>query len=437
MKKLVPLWMSLLFFPVIILISGLNISVEDADKAGRLISASSVMTLISAAVLYAGYGTGHLLSHGKNKSQLALIILGNIPGILLIPAVIMIFGPEFSVFSVCLAFMFILGNAVYYKTLPKCVSSGYVVTSSVLYIIIGVSVVLNFEITVEFMAFPMISMIVLWIFLQNQRAISVAMTSRNYDERYLPENIRTFNLKLTAVIGMTVLFCLLTYRMSSVFLRRLLHSIGYALGVILSGGDYSPDISDKAVIEQATGNGAVPEPSPLSGILQKICIVFCVIFMIALTVYAAKKGLFKKLIKAFIADIRRFFSGRGIKEKDQDISKGYTDSVENLADEDEGAPSKRKMRNQWKSGYAKYQKMSDTPEKFRFGYSLVMSWLGYVHPEIKKSETPYEISEKTDISEVKNFTERYYPVRYGYSDTAGEDFAAAGSALEKIKKSLR
>lgn len=429
MKKTALIWINIVMFPLTVLLTGFTAA------ADILIPASLIMFLAGTAVSFTGYFVRRKF-YGKEKQDGRWVYVTELfAGFAASGVCAGLSGFALLVPAVYMFACFLTGTRVYDKELKRSTAAGLAIASFVLDAVVGNSLKNNYGISFLLIIIPMIIMSVMWMYLLNYMNISGMVKARNYNEKYLPPKIRSFNFRITSVIAGVTAVILATYKLVSAFLwNSVLRPAMEVIADIISDVEIHPDdLNPENAHLQNAGNGGTPELNPYAGILQAVCMGFVFLVLAFLLWLMIKNGIFSKLFRYIVLSIRNFTS-HGKKKETAASPDGYTDTVENLEDNVVLFASLRERRK-WNSEYKKFASMENGREKFRFGYSLVLSWINLHRTASTEGLTPKEITEKSGFGEyVGDFTDRYYPVRYDDAQCGSDDFTAAEKTLDKLRK---
>lgn len=423
-------WIALMVFPLVT-VTQIN-EIRSAESPGKIF----IYSFFSLASLCTGYLTDLFLDRMKRKSGKSVYIMIIVSG-LAVAGVYFATGKSMFFFCVLLYVMYLTGVKAGRTPLTERVRSSYVVVSSFLYFFTAVSLNNYMSAAVFAVCFmiPYIFMIFLWFFLCNYSNLNRVMSSRNYDEKYLPAGIRKYNAKTAAVLCAAFTFFVILYRQMMALINVFLKLTAKLLKVIFSNGDMPEDIEEEITAEEAAPPPyQVTQANDISEILQIILIVILLAAAAVIIVYAARNGVFTKMARDFTARIRKIFE----KRKSGEVRKencGFHDVYESIADEtDLYETISDKRKKQWKDKYKRYTAMPDSKEKLRFGYGLAAEWIRIKNPSVSPSDTPLEISDKIKNPSVSDGTETYCKVRYGNSECDSTGISRINAMVEECRK---
>lgn len=423
-------WIALMVFP---LVTATQINeIRSAESPGKIF----IYALFSLASLCTGYLTDLITDRMKRKSGMSVYVMIIISGL---AAAGIYFATGKSMFFFCLLLfvMYLAGVKAGKMPLTDIIRSSYVVISSFLYFFTAVSLNKYMSAAVFSVCFmiPYIFMIFLWFFLCNYSNLNRVMSSRNYDERYLPAGIRKYNAKTAAVLCIAFAFLVMFYRQMMALINIFLKLIVKILKLILSSGN-TPEVIEEEITAEETAMPPyqVTQANGMSEILQIILIVILLLAAAVIIIYAARNGVFTKLARGFTAGIRKIFENRRSGEVRRENC-GFHDVYESIADETDFFESvSDRRRKQWKEKYKRYADMPDSTEKLRFGYGLAAEWIKIKNPSVSPSDTPLEISDKINIPSISEGTETYCKVRYGKSECDSLSISRISAMVEECRK---
>lgn len=444
MKKTALFWFNLIVLPlvmVLLLVFPYRLTAL-SPVSGQILP--PVVQLLSAvyftglAASYIGYTVRFFTFRYEASIGKAVYFAVLCAGTLIIPLVIRVYSGVWVSAAFYSYFMYAAGTRFYGNELKRSVNNGFFIASLVMYNAVGAIFCSKFEdVTALFIIFPMTLMIFLWIFLQNKKNISVMMTSRNYDEKYLPDDVRKFNTSIASVIAVVITLLMLLYKLAASFLITASEGFGQAVVAFLKLFD---DTASEHVLKTERAVETAAEKTSENTAVGTVSLQFlCAVFMVAVTgflfIIIIRRGYVSRALRHITGLIRNFLS-RDITGEDDDSERGYTDTIEVIDEEEPHRNSFSKMHRRWNMEYRKYQSMENGREKFRFGYGLALAWMRFSLKADRFSDTPRELASHKETETVHDFTELYYPVRYGEAEGSTEDFRVADTTLAGIKKKM-
>ncbi len=285
---------------------------------------------------------------------------------------------------------------------------------------------------------------------QNQSNIDFMMARRKHKMEHLPSVVRKRSLVLTiGVLGALFLCILLTPQITWLFTQALTGIKILLIGIVrfivnLIPGGVSEETPEETAPGAAGEMGGLPggeEGSPWWDYIMWPLITLVVIWMI----YTYRDDIIRwwiTLWRTLTARVRgALFSAPKRARMDSGDEGEYEDEVVELS----AMEVKEELRRdgfrfrEWKRDVKAYRQMADGEEKYRRGYQLALSWLGWKKVPLQPSDTPLDILEKAKRilreEEWAAVTDWYNQIRYGEPDPfPGASMAPLNRALDGMEK---
>lgn len=437
MKKLTVLWLGLLFYPVISIISN-QISIFNKITAGDLI-----LLGMSEAVLFFGYFIRFLLYKNEFKHKHISHIAESAIGLgAAITADIVMYDSEVIVLSVLFIVLYFIGIAIYSISYQRLVTSAFICISSVIYIaaLIMLQTPVSSALFLKYCIVFVIS-IYIYLLLHNQKSIDNLMTIRNYDIKYLPKETRMYNIRLVGIVCLIISSILLLRKQISGLIFLIIRFFAKAIGAVLDLiskiiGDDDPIIPNNQKTPDENDYILSGQSSPYA---NTILLLIFIIFTSVIIFIKRKKIIqyFKALVFDIINFVRNIFSNNEQVQR-KDYGKGYIDFYETVKSSSIGDQklSYKQQVQLWKKNFRKFSSMPDDNKKFRFGYGLALSGIRLTGTDTKISDTPNEIAVKTGNQQFVISTDEYNHIRYGNNICNDKSITDISNILKEISEKI-
>lgn len=285
----------------------------------------------------------------------------------------------------------------------------------------------------------MVSETFIYIFLRNKRNIDEMMEKRNYNKKYLPDNVKKSNTIFAAM------FCILTgivilarNGLSAAFIY-ILNLLKTFISKILSNThDAEPEKilpeSPPEPVEIPAGEEPVGGGHLIYYIIIALVILFLAVFIISNY----------DLIIDFIADlfissrkkIKKFITNEtgSVSQKEET---GFSDSLEEIENMHVGNKRDLSSARKWKKAYSSFRSMKNGNEKYRLGYKLMLELLSLSGTKINASDTPDERAAQINENSFSDVTETYDNVRYGNKECSQSEIDRINDTLISYRKHIR
>ena len=407
--------------------------------------------LLCVAFGFTGYGLSALLSRGK-RIPVWLAKLIRLAGVT-IPVgfsfVLLQGDTEVFVCSMLVfALSYFVGSIFYFKSYRDIFSHSLYIA------VIAINLIVLFILWhFQYPYYPSGFVIVFLLFTvvygitNNQAHLDFLMERRKHNLKHLPAKIRYYNLGFLSVLFFAVLLCYLARNaiikaifMLGEFLKYAVQKVFWLIQFLLSLLH-----RDSEPIEEASPQST---PAALPGDNSAGASMWWLYVLIAAMVIACIYYYRKQILESFrtiwhkIRDfILQLLHKAPVISSLHDASEYYYDHEEIISADERKKTSKAvysPSMKQWKRKYKKFDQMTGTKEKFRFGYALVVEWLLMNGVGIKKSDTTIEILQKADAclasSNYAAVTKEYNSIRYGETDLDSQNMKSLYRTLAEIVK---
>lgn len=242
-----------------------------------------------------------------------------------------------------------------------------------------------------------------YLLLHNQANIDSLTASRHYSFKFLPKRIRIYNIILVVIILLLIagLFALAYLNMPDLSdaLRRFKEWVASLFSGVPPPVERPPEIIAENnmgdVLSQLddTEGGGIPWLGDFIKVLfTGVAIIgtAAVIFFNRSSIAWALRQLWQQLCELIAGLFQHVPSLRLHREETADYT-DYDQSVSMEKAESSRAPSRLR---QWKREVKRYQRMADSPEKYRRGYGLAVEGLSLCGAPVSEADTPLEIAGK-------------------------------------------
>lgn len=276
----------------------------------------------------------------------------------------------------------------------------------------------------------------------NQGNIDALMKRGEHHLEQLPQKIRRYNLFLILILFGMIICCFLFRNYIGKGISFVASAIWKVVSLIFEMIGWLANLLLKSE-SSPTGQGEIPEIF-LSANTES--------YFDWLTPFLLTVGLvlilwnIKKIIRFFILKWSNFVGIlRRILGKER-FFQSKQQNIEEYFDFEETIPmnkiikEKRKKGDlrRWKREYKEFEKLTDSPEKLRLGYRLLLQWLKYRKIEISQSDTPEEILKKSSEllkeSSAEQSTEDYEVLRYGEQQSSSQNIEETLKRIQNRKK---
>lgn len=243
---------------------------------------------------------------------------------------------------------------------------------------------------------------------QNQGNIDYMMQRRKHDLSHLPRRVRWYSLYVTGSVVLLILLVTIFRPQLAWLLGKLLTGAKTVIFGILSFifWLFRSDSTEETVEPEPEGMGGggmgLPqggEGSPWWDYILGTAMVLLVLWLI----WTYRKNILdalRQLRDRFVGFIRRHLLNTTAVQKLSSVIGGqseyYSDQTETLPPEEEREEKTFRLRD-WKRQVRRLASSPDSPEKYREGYRLGLSWLRFRGMEIRPSDTPAEIAGKLQL----------------------------------------
>ncbi len=274
---------------------------------------------------------------------------------------------------------------------------------------------------------------------RNFGSIDTALISQGEDEISLPKGILSYNRLLLGVVAAVIVFLILFRKYIGSFLwtavKALLRMVLFVLHKFLSlftgrqqEAVQAPDMESSIVTQTAVSR-------------NEWVTLICTLLAAVLTVFLLIKyrNRIADAVASFIHSIRAFAAhifGRSYERETSLTGSGYTDYHHELTPSHTAELLKESKTPKWRRQYRRYRKMERSAEKYRLGYSLMLSCLSDIGTEVKESSTPAEIldavpDECTYKEDIETATSGYETVRYNEKEPGENAWTSLETILRK------
>ena len=435
-KNLSLFWTVLLFYPILYMLSAFQ------GLFGDTLFSSFVCLLITQVTIFAGNGLSLILDCTKIRTKWKILALQILLTIILFYSFRFFLDKRYLSFLYAELIVFFLGTQLYSFSYEKIVQGSYYIFSLAEYIIVAfiIKEIAPDKFHPIFLYTVLTLSTFIFMFLKNRINIKSLMKNRNYNEKYLSVNSKKYNNKFVFVL------CII---FSAVFflIKPVIHAyngignvLKKALKVIINFirglSDVNPDELD--IPPENVGEEEILSAGTSS---KLILYIFYAVILIIIVIFIIKN--FNNLLnifKRYYLNIRRKLIYLLTKESAvvrRTDDTGYTDFEEDISIEKNEKKGKTISRKKlWKKNFSKYKSMKKSEEKFRFGYSLFLSWLDISGKKKKASETVNETAQKINSSSFTKLTEAYNPIRYGGHECSDENISQLDSALDEFRHTI-
>lgn len=277
---------------------------------------------------------------------------------------------------------------------------------------------------------------------RNQGNLDFLMERRGHSFSHLPARIRYYNIRLLATILVgTVLIFFLCFPMSAL-VRQFFSLLRYWISMISFGTS-----QEEEELFLPSDDVSQPEPPESSGGASLFWNILSILIIIGVLILLIRNG--KKILQAILDAFRRFLASlRQIMTRQQFAgpkkveSEYYVDEDSTLEDspQTEQLLTEKQQLRRWKQQCRRFRKMSDSPDKLRFGYGLAVSGMKLKNFPLMPGDTPLEILQKTapilQNSRLTHTTPSYNEIRYDTSPPAQPDLSLEElqAVLEELEK---
>ena len=308
MKKLTVLWLGLLFYPLVSIVSN-QISIFDKTPASDLI-----LLGMSETALFFGYFIRFLLYKNEFKHKHLSHISESVIGLgSAVTANIIINDSEVIVLSVLFIVFYFIGIAIYSVSFQKLVTSAFLCISSVIYItaLIILRIPVPSDLFMKYCVVFVIS-VYMYLLLHNQKTIDCLMTTRNYDIKYLPKETRMYNIRLVGIVCLIITSILIFKKQVSGLILAIIRFLAKGIATLLDLiskviGDDDPFIPYTQ--DNPDGNEEILQSQPLP-YANTILLLIIIVFTLVMIIIKRKKiiAFFQSLIFDIINVVRNIFS---------------------------------------------------------------------------------------------------------------------------------
>lgn len=384
-----------------------------AGAAGYAPLAGAVASLVGIGVGLIGCGFRQLLVHFKRSGLLHISLMLATACLLAVGAFLLLRGEPQVVRwlgAIGAAGCFLAGTALGSRSYGEILTESVFRVLTVGYLVLSLCVwLIRLEPPVWITVLFYVGLVVVYGLLHNQSNIERLTVNRRFTLDFLPERIRSYNVLLLLLFFVFFVAVFLLSCFAIPAFTRAAEAVRDFIYLLMGlPGEWRPDNNMAPPPENVVREVLNDEPPLLLRLVIYgfyLAVVLTAVLLLGKRLFVAGRGLFTR---------------KGVTRRIEKDSPDYVDVVQTVT-ASEGKKELPDDARRWHRDYRRYLRMRDCEEKYRWGYSLAVRGLALSGLEVRPSDTPLELADKSNpllpSDRYGRSTELYNLIRYGQPGT--------------------